>query len=119
MLHIGTVGGNVGLAITQIFHLIMMSQWGMRQTAELENCMTSVERVVEYIELEPEAPLEIKENCVDLSNWPANGSITFNNLSLRYSKNSHLILNSLNFMIKPREKIGIVGRTGALILKYT
>lgn len=90
-----------------------MAQWGMRQTAELENCMTSVERVVEYTDLEPEPPLEIKDNNVDLKDWPSSGSITFNNLSLKYSKDSQLILKSLNLAIKANEKIGIVGRTGA------
>lgn len=31
----------------------------------------------------------------------------------RYSKNSSPALNGVNFIIKPKEKIGVVGRTGA------
>lgn len=92
----------------------MMSQWGMRQTAELENCMTSVERVTEYIDLKPEPPLETDENdCNRLTDWPSSGSIAFSNLSLKYDDNSNAILKSMNLSIKSGEKIGIVGRTGA------
>lgn len=111
---LGTASGNMGLAVTQIFSLMTMCQWGMRQTSEVENQMTSVERVVEYSQLEPEATLESidKQKSPD-NQWPPNGSITFEKLSLRYSRNGANVLKNLNLQIKPSEKIGIVGRTGA------
>lgn len=108
------MSGNVGLAITQVFNLIFMCQWGMRQTAELENQMTSVERVVEYAEVEPEPPLEtVDPKKKPPADWPSKGSIKFEYFSLRYSPDSDLVLKDLHLAIEAREKIGIVGRTGA------
>lgn len=51
-------GGDVGLAVTQAIGLTGLIQKGIRQSAELENQMTAVERVLEYSKVEKEPPLE-------------------------------------------------------------
>ena len=56
------LGGDVGLAISSCIMLTGMLQWGVRQSAEVENLMTSVERVMEYSKLEPE-DLPTKPDC--------------------------------------------------------
>lgn len=48
-------GGSVGLSITQVMKFIGMLQWWARQQAELKIQMTSVERVLEYINVPKEA----------------------------------------------------------------
>ncbi|XP_054726613.1 probable multidrug resistance-associated protein lethal(2)03659 [Anastrepha obliqua] len=108
-------GGTVGLAVTQAMGLTGMVQWGMRQSAELENCMTSVERMVEYKEIEPEGELESKSDKKPPKTWPEQGKIIFDQLSLRYfpDPKSDRVLKSLSVEIQPTEKVGIVGRTGA------
>lgn len=105
--------GDVGLAITQSMSLVIMCQWGMRQTAEMENNMTSVERVIEYIDLPAEPNLETDPSVKLPETWPAMGRMYFKDLKLKYSDNGEYILKGLNFSIRPMEKIGIVGRTGA------
>ncbi|XP_031356890.1 probable multidrug resistance-associated protein lethal(2)03659 isoform X2 [Photinus pyralis] len=102
-------GGNIGLTITQSLGLTGILQFVIRQYAEMENAMTSVERVLEYGALEQEP----EDHCITPPpNWPEHGKIVFDSISLRYSREL-LILNDINLVIKPREKVGIVGRTGA------
>lgn len=89
-----------------------MCQYGMRQTAEVESQMTSVERINEYVQLPSEPALDsLPQYCPD-TNWPADGEIILKDLNFRYSEKSDLVLRNLNLTIKAREKIGIVGRTG-------
>jgi len=45
---------SAGLAITQIMSMTALLNWAVRQTAEVENIMTSVERSIEYTRLEQE-----------------------------------------------------------------
>ncbi|XP_011702530.1 PREDICTED: probable multidrug resistance-associated protein lethal(2)03659 [Wasmannia auropunctata] len=106
-------GGYVGLAITQSIGLTGMFQWGMRQSAELENQMTSVERILEYSKMDSEPPLESAPGKKPKSDWPQEGRIEFKNVFLRYAPLEPPVLKNLSFVIFPREKIGIVGRTGA------
>lgn len=46
------------MVITQAIGLTGALQWGIRQLAELDNQMTSVERVLEYTNVPQEASLE-------------------------------------------------------------
>lgn len=85
-------------------------QWGMRQWSELENQMTSVERVVEYTKLKSEPNRNKKDLPID---WPQRGQIKFEDVKLRYIDSHPYVLKGLSFMVQPKEKIGVVGRTGA------
>lgn len=106
--------GNVGLAITQAIGMTGMVQWGMRQSAELENIMTAVERVTEYEKIENENRLEKAIEKKPPKEWPEKGHIRFENLSLKYVPHeTEHVLKNLTFEIYPQEKVGIVGRTGA------
>ncbi|XP_077392260.1 ATP-binding cassette sub-family C member 4-like isoform X4 [Festucalex cinctus] len=103
--------GAVGLALSYAVTLTGMFQWGVRQSAEIENMMTSVERVVEYAELKSEAPWET--DITPPHDWPKRGSIMFESVNFSYSASEPLVLKDLTVVFKSREKVGIVGRTGA------
>ncbi|PSN42283.1 Multidrug resistance-associated protein 4 [Blattella germanica] len=107
-------GGSVGLAVTQSMALVGMMQWGMRQSAEVANQMMSVERIVEYTYLKEEPLLDTPQDKQIPKNWPTEGRIEFENMYLRYGEpDDPSVLKNLNLTIQPKEKIGIVGRTGA------
>jgi len=62
--------------------------------------------------LPSEAPVVITDNRPDPT-WPQNGSIQYKNYSTKYRQELELVLKGVSFLIKPKEKVGIVGRTGA------
>ncbi|KAF5273654.1 hypothetical protein FQR65_LT04654 [Abscondita terminalis] len=105
-----STGEGVGLAISQIFQLSGQLAWGIKQLTDVESCMISVERLLEYCAIKPE---ENTEKLKPTDSWPENGKIQFMNVSLKYSESEQYVLKNLNFVIKSEEKVGIVGRTGA------
>ncbi|XP_064440517.1 ATP-binding cassette sub-family C member 5 isoform X5 [Mirounga angustirostris] len=88
-------------------------QFTVRLASETEARFTSVERINHYIQtLSLEAPARIK-NKAPSPDWPQEGEVTFENAEMRYQENLPLVLKKVSFTIKPKEKIGIVGRTGS------
>ncbi|CEQ41587.1 SPOSA6832_03323, partial [Sporobolomyces salmonicolor] len=85
----------------------------LRQTAEVENNMASVERLCHYSnELEQEAPPQIAETSPPPT-WPDQGAVSIKNIELRYRPELPPVLRNVSLDIRPGEKIGVVGRTGA------
>lgn len=103
--------GLVGLSVSYALQITQALNWIVRMTVEVETNIVSVERVKEYSELKPEG-VEIIEPRPPVS-WPSKGEIVFKDYSTRYREGLDLVLKKINLSIKPKEKIGIVGRTGA------
>ena len=76
--------------------------------------MISTERVLDYCNLKPEAPLQtVPPSNKPSPSWPDKGKITMEDVAFQYSSDLPLVLKNLSFSIEPSEKIGVVGRTGA------
>jgi ATP-binding cassette, subfamily C (CFTR/MRP), member 1 len=100
-----------GLVLSFVLAIVQMIQFTVRQLAEVENKMNATERIHYYgSELAEEAPLKLKEVP---ESWPQYGSITFDNVQMRYRAELPLVLKGLSMQVKGGERIGIVGRTGA------
>jgi ABC-type multidrug transport system fused ATPase/permease subunit len=95
----------------------------------LETNIVSVERIKDYCESpETEVPffghqnresnalqpsLETPKELNLSEKWPEKGEIRFENLAMRYRPHLDLVLKGVTAHLQPREKIGIIGRTGA------
>lgn len=100
-----------GLALAYVVQRLARSHYAIRTTSEVENLMTSVERVITYTKLECEPGYMIERR--PLENWPNEGNIIFKEVSLRYYPGGPQVLKNIKLNIKGGTKIGVAGRTGA------
>src|SRR4051812_20273378 len=84
--------------------------WMLRQVAEVENNMNSVERIVHYAtEIEQEGHKELPDSKLP-PGWPGQGSIELEDVVLKYRPELPEVLEGISLSVKAGEKIGIVGR---------
>lgn len=86
--------------------------WIVRSWTDVENNIVSVERVKEYENTPKEAAWSLKDSLLPAV-WPTTGNIQFEDYGLQYRKGLDWALNKISINIQDREKVGIVGRTGA------
>ncbi|XP_071838057.1 ATP-binding cassette sub-family C member 5-like [Apostichopus japonicus] len=102
-----------GLALSYTIQFTGMLQILILMASETEARYTSVERIQSYMKtLVSEAPPRIKGR-VPKKGWPHQGKVQFKDFSMRYREGLPLVVKGINLTIQPREKIGIVGRTGS------
>ncbi|KAG9127510.1 hypothetical protein FRC07_012919 [Ceratobasidium sp. 392] len=104
-----------GVIVSYMLTIQTAFGWAVRQSAEVENNMNGVERIIYYArEIEQEAPHELPPSETKLPNpWPYAGAIGIHNASVRYRPELPPVLNNLSMIIGAGEHVGIVGRTGA------
>jgi ABC-type multidrug transport system fused ATPase/permease subunit len=113
VLSIGRIdAGSAGLSLSYAISFTENVLWLVRLYAVNEQNMNSVERIKEYLDVEQEAAAVIEETR-PAANWPSQGSVEFIDYTTRYRSDLDPVLRNVSFKINPREKVGIVGRTGA------
>jgi ATP-binding cassette subfamily C (CFTR/MRP) protein 5 len=78
--------------------------------------MVNVDRCIKMLDIPQEhmrGTKAMRDFFDEREDWPERGRIVFDKVNLRYRPNTEVILRDLTFEVKPREKIGVVGRTGA------
>ncbi|KAI5859465.1 P-loop containing nucleoside triphosphate hydrolase protein [Durotheca rogersii] len=113
ILNLGKIdAGSAGISLSYAIGFSENILWLVRLYAMNEQNMNSVERIKEYLDVEQEAAA-INEKNRPAHSWPAHGAVEFVGYSTRYRKELDPVLKNVSFKIEPREKVGIVGRTGA------
>lgn len=124
----GIIGLTIGYALQMSFRLNFL----VIQSIEMEVNLNSVERTEEYAKIAQEGFSEVEgiETVEQIygdagagkpsygplpppPDWPSQGRLTFENVSMRYRDGTPLILKNLNLSIEAKERVGVVGRTGA------
>ena len=109
--------GDSRIAGAAIVHSLMITgalNWSLRQYAEAESRIISSERLLHYgTNLSSERGEMEKSGDKDLGEWPSEGVIVAEDVDLRYIPDGPLALKGMSFRIASKEKIGVVGRTGA------
>lgn len=103
----------VGLALSQCLYLAGLLQWMVRQTAEVENNMTSTERLFSYTKLEQEPATLDNGGASPPPSWPSAGTIEYSHVYTAYRKGLPPVLKDLSFVVQSGTTCGIVGRTGS------
>lgn len=75
----------------------------------LELDLNSVDRLLEYSDVEPEKYDGIEPPAA----WPTEGRLDITDLVVKYASDLPPVLNGLNLKIEENQRVGIVGRTGA------
>ncbi|XP_077442271.1 multidrug resistance-associated protein 1-like isoform X10 [Vanacampus margaritifer] len=104
--------GVVGLALSHSLQVTAILSWMVRSWTDVENNIVSVERVKEYADTPKEAS-RLTGDAHLPPDWPATGSIRFEDYGLQYRKGLDWALKGISVDIRDKEKVGIVGRTGA------
>uniref|UniRef100_A0A668AQY3 ABC-type glutathione-S-conjugate transporter n=1 Tax=Myripristis murdjan TaxID=586833 RepID=A0A668AQY3_9TELE len=104
--------GIVGLAVSHSLQVTGILSWIVRAWTDVENNIVSVERVKEYANTPKEAPWTAEGSLLPAA-WPTTGTIETEDYGLQYRKGLDWALKDISISIKEREKVGIVGRTGA------
>ncbi|KAG8818826.1 hypothetical protein FRC18_012320 [Serendipita sp. 400] len=108
----GIDAGIVGMVLSYCLSVSGALNWMVRSASEVEQNIVSVERMIQYSNLKPEAPMTIEETT-PRQPWPSEGAIEFKSLSMRYRPELDTVLKGLNITIPKHSKVGIVGRTGS------
>ncbi|CAG2165517.1 unnamed protein product [Oppiella nova] len=104
--------GMAGLTITYALNITLILSGFVRGFSNTETFIVSIERCLELTQT-PEEAEWFNDRTKPPPDWPLMGGIMFSNYSTKYRQELDLVLKNITLDVKPRERLAIVGRTGA------
>ncbi|KAF2257693.1 P-loop containing nucleoside triphosphate hydrolase protein [Lojkania enalia] len=105
--------GFTGVSLTQIISFTTNVRTALLYWTQMETSIGAVARVKQFEE-ETENENQINERNEPPPDWPSQGHIAIENLTVSYGTDStRNALDNISLEIKPGEKFAIVGRTGS------
>lgn len=109
-LYNGVSAGLTAFVLTAASKFVTSTHALCKQYGQLQMDFVSVERVVELLHLEQEAPGKIEPPAY----WPRYGSdIVFENVTMRYAPHLDPALSNVSLTIKGGATTALIGRTGS------
>ncbi|XP_061981764.1 ABC transporter C family member 13 isoform X2 [Populus nigra] len=102
--------GLVGLALSYAAPIVSLLGSFLTSFTETEKEMVSVERALQYMDIPQE---ELRGSQSLNLDWPFQGTIEFQNVTMRYMPSLPPALRGISFTVPGGMKVGVVGRTGA------
>nr|XP_018264326.1 uncharacterized protein I303_02491 [Kwoniella dejecticola CBS 10117]OBR86484.1 hypothetical protein I303_02491 [Kwoniella dejecticola CBS 10117] len=111
----GITAAQIALCLTYLTSITQVLGMVTRQSAEVENNMNAVERVLWYADAKslPQEPAHVIPSTQPEESWPREGAIEFKDVVMSYRPGLPPVLKGLSMSVCAGEKIGIIGRTGA------
>ncbi|KAK6512549.1 hypothetical protein TWF481_001434 [Arthrobotrys musiformis] len=98
-----------GFAMSFAMEYTFAMIWALRRYADLELDFNAAERVIEYSVIQTED----QSGATPPAAWPHEGKVEVKDLVVAYADDLDPVLKGISFDVKPRERVGVVGRTGA------
>lgn len=103
----------LAVGLMYVIQLCGMFQWTVRQSAEVENLMVSVERALAFSKLPSEPALHGPTDMIKYPEWPSKGQIELDHLTCTYRSDLPPVIRDVSVTMTAGQRIGIVGRTGS------
>ena len=98
-----------GFALSFALDFSTVAETTITKYTATELDMNSMERVLEYMQLDTESPAGDDAE----PSWPSQGQIMFRDLEVAYGEDLPPVLKGISFEVPSHHRIGIVGRTGS------